>query len=215
VTLREEHTRATREAILGVATQLFAERGYAATPTEEIVRRAGVTRGALYHHFDSKKGLFRAVYVAIEEAFVQTVAERVQEEEDTVRRLQLGLELFLDACMEPAVQRIVMIDAPAVLDWDDWRDLLERYGLGLVKVALEGARDAGLLSSEVPMDALARLMLGALTEGGLMVARADDAQVAREQVGSLLWQLLTGLTVEGGGGRGGGGRRAEPARRGR
>ena len=192
MTLRAEHTRATREAIMNVARELFAERGFAATPTEEIVQRAGVTRGALYHHFGSKKGLFREVYEELEAAFVQAVAERVQEEPDAQRRLQVGLDMFLDACMEPAVQRIVMIDAPSVLEWDEWREIMDRYGLGLVKAALKQAMDEGLLA-EAPLDSLSHLMSGALTEAGLTLARADDQQKARAEVGDLLWRLLSGL----------------------
>src|SRR5881398_3481078 len=111
-TLKEEHAEATRAALIASARALFAERGYAAVSIEEIVRRARVTRGALYHHFEDKADLFRAVFER-----VQRLLDAASSQPDPARHLEVGCHAFLDACAEPDVQRIVLLDGPAVLGW--------------------------------------------------------------------------------------------------
>ena len=140
-----ERSEATRGALIDAGRRLFAERGYADVGTEEIVRAAGVTRGALYHHFDGKRDLLRAVYEQIESEIAAEVAAAVTPGAGALETLSLGAEMFLDHCLEPEVQRIVLLDAPAVLGWEEWREIGARYGLGLI----EGLLTAGMESGEI------------------------------------------------------------------
>ena len=178
--------------LLDVGRRLFAERGYAGAGTEEIVRHAGVTRGALYYHYRDKQDLFRAVV----EDRLQEVTQRVVAAGSTVAdpwsRLRAGMHAFLDACSEPAMQRIVLIDAPSALGWAAWRELDARYGVGLLSAALQALVDAGMLEPQ-PVEPLAHLLLGALNEAGLVIAGADDPPAARAAVGASLDRLLRGL----------------------
>src|SRR6266700_5634396 len=180
-------SQATRAQLIGAATELFAERGYAGVGTEEIVRRAGVTRGALYHHFADKRELFRAVHERLEARVTRGIAERVAGLPPGEAMLA-GLQAYLDACEDPAVGRITLVEAPAVLGWREWREMDERYGLGLVRGGLEAAMTAGILASR-PVEPLAQLLLAAMAEAGLIVATAADPAAAREQVEAPLLAL--------------------------
>lgn len=194
---------ATRAALVAIARERFGARGYAAVGTEEIVRAAGVTRGALYHHFAGKEDLFAAVYEQVEMAIVQGVGELAADAADPGEALRLGAGAFLDSCLDPAVQRIVLIDAPAVLGYERWREIAERYGLGIIEATLAAAVEAGQLEPQ-PLKPLAHMLLGALDEAGLLVARAEDVVAARAEVGAAVDRLLDGLLDE---------RRAGPTRR--
>jgi AcrR family transcriptional regulator len=187
-----ERSEATRGALLRAARELFADRGYADVGTEEIVRRAGVTRGALYHHFEGKADLFRAVFEQMEEELAARFATEALSNDDPYEALGAGVELFLDVCMEPEVQRIALLDAPSVLGWEQWREIEARYSLGLVRAGLEAAMEAGAIEPQ-PLDPLAHVMLGAMMETGLFVARAGDVPTARSQGGRVLRSLLEGL----------------------
>jgi AcrR family transcriptional regulator len=191
-TRKAEQAEATRAELVAAARELFAERGYAAVPTEEIVARARVTRGALYHHFRDKRDLFRAVFEATDHDLVQDLARAALAEEDPWRRLVAGAERFLDACLDPAIRRIVFTDAPAVLDPAEWRSAEEQSALGLVAFALQSAMDAGALAVW-PVPPLARVVLGALNEAGIAIATADDPRSAREEMGAALAHVLEGL----------------------
>jgi AcrR family transcriptional regulator len=188
-----ERRAATRAALIAAARALFAERGYAAVGTEEIVRCAGVTRGALYHHFPAKPDLFRAVYERVEQELTERIVTEVPLVGDPVAVLRDGTAVFLDACLEPEVQRIALLDAPAVLGYQAWREIGERYGLGLIQAALQRAVDVGAIPAQ-PVRPLARVLLGALDEAALFIARADDVAAARREVGGTLEFLLTALT---------------------
>jgi AcrR family transcriptional regulator len=184
---------ATVAALTRAARELFAERGYASVGTEEIVRRAGVTRGALYHHFrGGKEELFRAVLVQITAETAQRVAGAARAESDPWEALGVGADAFLDACASPEVQRIVLTDGPSVLGWDVWRAIDREYGLQLIEDALRRAMDAGSVLSQ-PADALAQVLLGAVHEAAMVVAGADDPAAAREEMGRTLRRLLDGL----------------------
>jgi AcrR family transcriptional regulator len=189
---REEQSGATRAALVEAARDLFARRGYAAVSTEEIVGRARVTRGALYHHFEDKRDLFRAVYEDLERGLAERLTAAAAAEPRAERHLEVGCEAFLDACLEPAVQRIVLTDGPAVLGWELWREIDAQYGLGLVRTALEIAMERGYIARQ-PVTPLAHLVLGALNEAGLYIARAPDAKKARGEVGAGVRRLLEGL----------------------
>src|SRR3954453_18958320 len=144
-TRRAEQSEATRADLVRAARSLFGERGYAAVGTEEIVRAAGVTRGALYHHFGGKRELLEAVYRNVEGALTGEIADQTRGAGATapLAAMRAGTGRFLDACAEPEVQRIVLLDAPAVLGWDRWREIASAHGLGLVRARLQAAIAAG------------------------------------------------------------------------
>jgi AcrR family transcriptional regulator len=190
--VKEAQGEATRAQLLATARALFGERGYAAVGTEEIVRSAGVTRGALYHHFDGKADLFRAVFEEMEAELAERIAGEALSQPDAWEAHLAAVELFLDACQDPEVQRIALVDAPSVLGWQTWREIEARYWLGLIKVSLQALMDAGLIA-EQPVGPLAQTMLGALTEAGLYVAGADDVTAARAEMATVVRRLLEGL----------------------
>jgi len=187
-----ERSEATRNALVSTARRLFAERDYAGVGTEEIVRAAGVTRGALYHHFDGKAGLFQTVFEQIESELAARFAEEALSKPDAFEAMVAALELFLDVCREPEVRQIALIDAPAVLGWTAWREVESRYSLGLIRLGLENMVEAGITHSQ-PIDPLAHAILGMLTEAGLYVANADDADAAKAEMDEVLHGMLDGL----------------------
>jgi AcrR family transcriptional regulator len=196
-TLKAEQSEATRTALIATAHELFAERGYAAVGTEEIVRATGVTRGALYHHFAGKRELFAAVYEDVERQLVERIAaSAISSAGDPLQALHAGAQAFLDACEDPAVRRIALVDAPSVLGWEQWREIGLRYGFGLVQGTVQAAMDAGLIDPQ-PVLPLAHLLLGAIDEGAMLIARADDGGETRAQVGASVTRFLDALRPRG------------------
>jgi AcrR family transcriptional regulator len=189
---RDERARATRDALVGVGLELFAARGYAGVGTEEIVTRAKVTRGALYHHFEDKRDLFRAVHERVEEDLVERIGASMGEVDDPWELMLAGTRAFLDACDEPAVKQIALTDAPSVLGWKEWREIDLRYGLGLMRASLGGAMDSGVIR-KLPIEPLSHLLLAALAEAALMIANADDPRATRREVEAGLVEVLEGL----------------------
>jgi AcrR family transcriptional regulator len=190
---KAEQSEVTRSALIAAARELFAQRGYAGVGTEEIVRAAGVTRGALYHHFEGKEQLFRAVYEDIEAELVQEIAAGAMSATDPVQALRGGAKAWLDACEDPAVQRIALLDAPSVLGWEQWREIGLKYGFGLVEGTLKAAMEAGLIE-EQPVRPLAHLVLGAIDEAAMVVARADDDGRTRAEVGEAVERFIDHLS---------------------
>lgn len=187
-----ERAEATREALLRAARRLFVERGYHATGTEEIVAAAGVgTRGALYHHFSGKEALFEAVFERVEEDLLAGAAGRPADG-SAIDLLRSGLLGFLDASLTPEVQRIILVDGPAVLGWARWRAMEERYGLGAIRDLLRAAV-AGSARPDRPVDALAHILLAAIDEAALFIANAVDGPAARDEAVGAVDQLLAGL----------------------
>lgn len=190
---KAEQSRETRASLLAVARELFAQRGYADVGTEEIVRAAGVTRGALYHHFAGKRELFEAVYEQLERELVQELARSAElQASDPLEVLRIGALAFLDASEDQAVQRIALLDAPAVLGWARWREIGMRYGLGVVQATLRAAVDAGVID-EQPVEPLAHMILGAIDEGAMLVARASDDGQTRAAVGAAVNRFIDAL----------------------
>lgn len=191
--LKAEQSEATRSALIATGQKLFGTPGYAEVSTEEIVRATGVTRGALYHHFTSKLELFRAVYEEVERELVELIATSVMTSAvDPLQALHAGAQAFLDASEDPAVQRIALLDAPSLLGWEEWRTIGLRYGLGLVEATVQAAMEAGLIVTQ-PVRPLSHLLLGALDEGAMLVARAQDKGRTREEVGDSVSGLLEAL----------------------
>lgn len=177
--------------MIGTARPLFADRGYHDVPAQEIMRAAGVTRGALYHHFGGKVGLFRAVFEEMEQEITATIAEAV-EHHAASDSMVIALSAFLDLCARPDVVRIALVDAPAVLGWAEWREIEARHGLGLIQRLLDRADGEGVLNT-APTPALAQILLGVIIEGVLTIAHATDGATARTEVQAALMSVLAGL----------------------
>ncbi len=189
-----ERSATTRGALLTAARELFTERGYVDVGTEEIVRRAQVTRGALYHHFSDKRDLFRAVHERVEQDMIAAIGEAMTGIEDPVELLLAANRRFLDLCTDSGWTRIPLIEAPSVLGWAEWRAVDMRYGLGLATLALTAGMDAGALR-RAPVRPLAHLLLAAMGEAGLMIAQAEDPEAERAEVEPTLVALIEGLRI--------------------
>ncbi len=189
-----ERTEATRGRLISTARRLFAEKGFAATSTEEILSEAAVSRGALYHHFPSKTDLFQAAFEQVEDELTAQVLQAATEdgETDPMRILQFGFDAFLDQCLNPEVQRIVMLDGPTVLGWDLWHELDERYAFGTIKTVLTVAADIGRIQ-ESAIDPLSHLLLGAIMQAGMVVARSDDPLTAKRAMTDTFAEIVSAL----------------------
>jgi len=191
---KEEYAEATRAALVDVARALFSspERGFAAVSIEEIVQGARVTRGALYHHFDDKQALFRAVLEGIESEIADRMQAAAEKETHPWEQVRAACQAYLDACLERDVQRIVVLDAPSVLGWGTWCEIDRRYGLGVLQKRLAAALAAQLIDPQ-PLEPVALLILGTLNTGGRVIAEAKQSSEARKQVGATIDRLLSGL----------------------
>jgi AcrR family transcriptional regulator len=179
----------TRAKLVKAARTLFARKGYAGVGTEEIVRRAGVTRGALYHQFPTKEDLFAAVYEQVELELTQRVVASLTELASPFAALRAGVRAFLQECRAPEVQRIALTDGPSVLGWERWHEIAERYALGLIQAEITAAIEAGEIAP-LAVEPLAHLLMGALDEAALLVARNPDAT---EDVAVAFERMLDGL----------------------
>lgn len=186
----------TRAALVAAARPLFAHRGYALVGTDELARAAGVTRGALYHQFDGKLELFAAVFEQVEAEVAAKIDVAFAEAfaQDPLAAVHAGIDGWLSASMEPEVQRIVLIEAPAALGWERWREIGRGYGVGLVESAVAALVEVGVFPAQ-PVRPLAHLLVGALEEGTLYAARADDPDAAVAEVREALGRLLDGLAT--------------------
>ena len=191
-TKKEEQSEKTREALIGAGRELFAEKGFAKTGTEELVARALVSRGALYHQFQDKENLFLAVFEAVESDLCARVASTVAGISDVREMMNCGCEAFLDICQEQEVRRIALIDAPAVLGWEVWRTIDAKYGLGLVRGIVQLAAKQGSLDVEL-IDEISHLLLGALSEAAMVVAHHPNDTAVRQRVAKSLQWLIDGL----------------------
>jgi AcrR family transcriptional regulator len=194
VPTQAERTEATRGLLISTARRLFAEKGFAATSTEEILSEAAVSRGALYHHFPSKTDLFQAAFEQVEDEVTAQVLQAATKdgETDPMRILQVGFGAFLDQCLNPEVQRIVMLDGPTVLGWDLWHELDERYAFGTLKTVLTVAADTGRIE-ESAVEPLSHLLLGAIMQAGMVVARSDDPLTAKRAMTDTFAGIVSAL----------------------
>jgi AcrR family transcriptional regulator len=187
---------ATKDALVAAARPLFAAHGFGGVGTEAIVRAAGVTRGAMYHQFADKTELFAAVFEVVEAEATDRVGAAVLDSgvADPIEMMSLGARAWLDACADPEVHRIILIEAPAVLGWERWREIGLRYGLGMSQALLTLAIDAGRIAPQ-PVLPLAHVLIGALDEAALYVARAEDPVRARTEVAAALDQLVRAMAI--------------------
>jgi AcrR family transcriptional regulator len=191
-----ERSAATRDALVAAGRALFGARGYADVGTEEVVRAAGVSRGALYHHFADKAELFAAVLQSVEETANARVIAAVTAAgpDDPIAAMQLGTAAFLDICTEPEMARIMLIDAPAVLGAQGGSDPGNESDIGLVMQLITRGIELGRIRPQ-PVVPLARILLGALREAALFLASAPDPAAARDQVGAVLNRIIESAAV--------------------
>jgi AcrR family transcriptional regulator len=190
--LRVEKGRATRDRLLAAGRQVFGERGYEGASIEAILEQAGVARGALYHHFATKEALFEAVLDMFVAELATIAADAARAGSDPVESLRAGCQSWLRMALHPAVQRIALLDPPAVLGWTRWREVDERYMLGGLRVNLERLADEGRLPAD-DVDALAHMVHAAVNEAALFVARGPDPEAAFAQGSSAVELLITRL----------------------
>jgi AcrR family transcriptional regulator len=182
--------------LISAARPLFAEHGFADVALETIVRAAGVTRGALYHHFADKTELFAAVFEQLEAEVAARMTEAIASanQTDPVEVMRLGANFWLDVCSDPEIQRITLVDAPAVLGLARWTEIGDRYNTGLVRDLLATAVESGRIPAQ-PIEATALTMLGAMREMTLYVARAEHYSKARAEAGAVMDRLILALSA--------------------
>ncbi|OBK40697.1 TetR family transcriptional regulator [Mycobacterium sp. 1165196.3] len=191
---QEERSAATREALIAAARKLWGLRGYAEVGTPEIATAAGVTRGAMYHQFADKAALFREVVEVVEQDVMARMAVVVAESgaatpADAVRA---AVDAWLDVSGDPEVRQLILLDAPSVLGWAEFRDVAQRYSLGMTEQMLTEAIRAGQLA-EQPVRPLAHVLIGALDEAAMVIATADDPTRTRLEVGQVLHRLIDAM----------------------
>src|SRR6185436_9953434 len=191
-TRKAEQSRETQDSLIKVAKELFTSKGYAGTAMEDLVSKAGMTRGALYHQYRDKRDLFRAVFEAVEIELGQRIAREVAVETDPWEQLRAGARAFLACALDPAIRRIVLVDGPSVLGWEEWRRIDGQYALGMVRAVFEMNMAAGNIV-EQPVEPLTHLIVGALNEAALAVAAASDAERAREEFAESMERVLDAL----------------------
>lgn len=184
---------ATRKALLDAARDLFGARGYAETSLDQIVAAAGVTKGALYHHFGGKEQLFREVFRSVKQELSRVVAA-AQWQPDPWEALLAGCRTFIEAHTDPGLQRIVLLDGRAVLSWEAWHEVDSEYGTVILRSALRRALNHGLIEPQ-PLKSLATILSGSLTEACMLVANAEDPGAARREAVAIVERVLQGLRV--------------------
>jgi len=191
--MRAAQGRATRSRLIEVATSLFAEHGYEGTSVEAVLAAAGVSRGALYHHFAGKEALFTAVLEAVSERVAAEVTEAIRDCTDPVGAMLTGALAWIDLAGDPVIQRIMLVDAPSVLGWEQWRAMDEGRTVGAMRAMLQAVSDSGRLPQEL-VEPFSHMILAALDEAAMVVARAPDSRAAvaegRQAVEELLNRLL-------------------------
>jgi AcrR family transcriptional regulator len=188
-----ERRAATQGMILDAARRLFADRGFEAASIDDIAEAAGVAKGAVYHHFESKEALFERVLEGVQaELAGAPPPPGFRLPDDPVQQIALGVRHYLVAASEPARRRILLIDGPAVIGWRKWREIDDRYFGAGTRAAVK--RVLGEAAAEHEVDLLAHLLLGAVMEAALMCATADDPARAADELSSAVGRMIEGLS---------------------
>jgi AcrR family transcriptional regulator len=188
-----ERTEATTAALVDAARELFARDGYEATSLDAVAARAGVTKGAVYHHFEGKRQLFEAVFSREIERMTTPLAAAYARKKDPWDAFHAGCRAFLDECLDPGLQRIVLLDASAAIGWEQIRRL-EAPMLEMMEFAITRAAEAGRIAPRKP-GPLAHFLYGALCETAMIVARADDQKAAHREAVVEIGRVLSGLAL--------------------
>jgi AcrR family transcriptional regulator len=191
---QSERRAATTEAILNSGRRLFGERGFAATTIDDIAEAAGVAKGAVYHHFATKEALFEAVFDQVSRDLVSEIGRVVRSEKDVLAAMVAGTQHYFSACAKGATCQIILRDGPAVLGWERWREIDAQHFGGKIPRALAAAMDAGLLTRQ-PVEPLARLLLGAMTEAAVACAGRSDVAKAGAEYSRAFRSLIEALRL--------------------
>ncbi len=199
-----ERSTATKEALVSAARRLWGERGYAAASTPEIAEAAGVTRGAMYHQYANKTELFLAVIEAIEEEVIaRLTADVIAAEPSTpAETLHITADAWLRIAVEPEIRQLMLLDAPSILGWAGFREVSQRYGLGMTEQLLGAAIDCGELRAQ-PTRPLATIVLAALDEAAMIIANATDPVRESQEAHTVIHDLIDGLLLGAAAGRSG------------
>ena len=191
---QEERSAATRDALIAAARKLWGLRGYAEVGTPEIATAAGVTRGAMYHQFADKAALFREVVEAVEQDVMARMGTLVAESGATTPAdaIRAAVDAWLDVSGDPEVRQLMLLDAPSVLGWAGFRDVAQRYSLGMTEQLLTEAIRAGQLPKQ-PVRPLAHVLIGALDEAAMLIATAEDPKRTRRETRQVLHRLIDGM----------------------
>ncbi|WP_096435635.1 TetR/AcrR family transcriptional regulator [Alteribacter populi] len=188
----KDETKETIHKLIEVARMYFTEKGYAETSLEEIVNQANLTRGALYHHFGNKIGLFQVVLESVQKGIANRIETEAAQSDDVWEQLFLGCRAFVTAAVEPQNRRIFLIDGPSVLGWESWRRMDEQYSMRLLHEQLQSMQDQGFLKP-VSINAMTHALSGALNESALWIAQMPDYQQALEETMTVVSHLLDGF----------------------
>jgi AcrR family transcriptional regulator len=191
---RAAQGRATREQLIEVATRLFAEHGYEDTSIEAVLAAAGVSRGALYHHFAGKDALFEAVVESVDQRISADMTAAIASLQDPLEVLHVAALKWIDLAGDPVIQRIILTDGPAVLGWERWRTMSEEGAYGQTRALLQAVADAGQLSPHL-VNAFAHMILAAIDEMAIVIARAGDPKAALAEGRVAVEELLRRLIV--------------------
>ena len=189
---KAEQYEKTRAKLLAVARQEFATVGYTNAATNHIVEQAGVTRGALYYHFKDKTDLFRAVVEDIAQEIAERILSSAIQNSSAWQGLVVGCHTFIEACSQPDVRQILLLDAPSVLGWKEWRAIDERHGMGVLRAGLQACQQAGEMH-QAPISALTHLLSAALNEAALAIAESNDPVTTHQEMAKAIDFLLKRL----------------------
>ncbi len=189
---RVDNIESTRQALVDSALELFTRRGYAGTSLDAIVKRARVTKGALYHHFSGKQALFEAAFDLVETAAMNRLTAVVDGEGSAWQRAMDGIQAYVRVCLEPSYQRIVIHEAPVVMGWERWREAEEQFSFGLVRATVEALVDAGEIEP-LPVEVTARVLFGALSAGAETIAGSADPKKAAADVTRTIVAVMEGM----------------------
>ena len=189
-----QRSAATRDTLRTAARELWGERGYAGVGTPEIAQRAGVTRGAMYHQYADKAALFLDVVESVESDVMDRLAAAVvaRQPPTPAAALHAALDAWLDISAEREIRQLILLDAPNVLGWNGFRDIAERYSLGMTEQLLQAAMDAGELETQ-PTRPLAHILIGALDAAAMTIANAAEPETTRGEVRRALHGIVNGL----------------------
>ena len=189
---RVDYTESTREVLVDSALDLFTKRGYAGTSLDAIVKRARVTKGALYHHFSGKQALFEAAFDLVETAAMDRLTAAMDGDGSAWDRAMAGIQAYVRVCLDPSYQRIVIHEAPVVMGWERWREAEEHFSYGLVRSTVEALVEAGEIE-RLPVEVTARILFGALSAGAETIASANDPKATAADVTRTIVAVMTGM----------------------